>query len=67
MFYLDAFDRAIVHYLAKTRASRNTNQVADNLGISWNTADTHLKKLASLGYVIWEQRREGVYWKIAPF
>ena len=64
MGYLNIYDRRIIHYLAKTGAQRNTNQIASKLKMSWNTADSHLKKLYKMGYVTGKKRRDSIYWRI---
>lgn len=52
MVRLDSFDRNIIYYLARTRVLRTTNKIAFHVGMSWNTAEVHLKRLKKLGFVL---------------
>jgi len=44
-------DRAILEYLAEQDWPVTTEMVAKKLGVSWNTAQTHLYKLMAEGKV----------------
>ena len=61
---LDHIDVAIIRYLARTGAVRNTNQIADTLKINWNTAYKHLVKLNQYGYLIKKREGDSWYWRI---
>lgn len=63
MARLDHYDRAIIHFLGN-RGESNTNEVADGVGISWITADTHLKKLNSIGYILTRKKGKIIYWRL---
>jgi DNA-binding MarR family transcriptional regulator len=41
----------------------NTTQVAKITGISWNTADKHLKKFYELGWIERVERGNRDYWR----
>lgn len=55
MQHLDHYERAIIHYLGHVPVA-TTNQIAENLKISWATVNKKLDRLLSLGYV---ERRMG--------
>lgn len=59
---LDPYDREILRYLHYCRNPPTTNQIAESLKISWNTAKSHLKKLRSMGFVFGRMRKKSVVW-----
>jgi predicted ArsR family transcriptional regulator len=50
-FAADEISRRILSYLAKQDWPVTTEMVAKELGISWNTAQLHLYKLVTEGFV----------------
>ena len=44
--------KAILDFLAKFRGYATANQVANDVGMSWNTAKKNLEYLAKKGYVV---------------
>jgi DNA-binding Lrp family transcriptional regulator len=48
---LDSFDRAIIHYLYHVNGTANTNEIAEQTKMSWQTAQVHLLKLLRFGYI----------------
>ena len=60
---LDHFDREIIRVLGNIGQS-NTNEIADNLKISWVTALLHLKKLKSMRYVSSHKEKTILFWKL---
>ncbi|RLF49629.1 MAG: hypothetical protein DRN20_01605 [Thermoplasmata archaeon] len=49
---MDEIDRKILEYLSGEDWPVTTEMVAKSVGVSWNTAQIHLWKLVSEGYVI---------------
>jgi DNA-binding transcriptional ArsR family regulator len=66
MVRLDHFDREIIHFLGN-RGESNTNEISENLKISWATTNIHLNKLKKMGYV--KSNRDGgiIYWELNYF
>ena len=58
---LDHYDKMIIHFLGN-RGKSNTNEIAENLKISWKTANEHLYKLNQLGFVNTMKIGKIVYW-----
>ncbi len=48
---MDEIDKKILEFLAKQEWPVTTEMVADAIKVSWNTAQIHLYKLASEGFV----------------
>ena len=59
MAELNPYESKILSVLIKSRTSLTTGRVANRSGISWNTADRHLKNMEERG---WVRNRSG-YWK----
>ncbi len=51
MVRLDDIDRKILRFLSKQDWPATTENIADAADVSWNTAQIHLYKLASEGFV----------------
>lgn len=60
---LDNIDKQIIHFLGN-RGNANTNEISENLKISWATANKHLRKLNIKGYVIKEKQGELIIWSL---
>ncbi len=60
---LDHIDHAILRFLFQYGGWAIANQVSATLGISWITADKHLKKLFKLGYVVKGRGVKATYWR----
>jgi Mn-dependent DtxR family transcriptional regulator len=63
MVRLDHFDREIIHFLGN-RGDSNTNEISENLKISWATSQIHLKKLVRMGYVSSYKTNKIITWKL---
>ncbi|MCK4327797.1 MAG: hypothetical protein KAW41_05010 [Candidatus Diapherotrites archaeon] len=61
---LDVFDKAILHYLLHIPGWATTNNIANRLEVSWNTADAHLKRLVGYGFVIKKATGNKVLWRV---
>ncbi len=57
------FDKGLIHYLLKIKGRATTNRVAERTGMSWNTADKHLKKLKRIDLVKSEREKNKKFWK----
>jgi len=60
---IDFYDKQILRLLLRKNGWLNTNQIAEALDISWNTANKHLIKLFRIGYVIKGRKGGLVYYK----
>jgi len=60
---LDHIDRSILSFLFKYHGWINTNQIADRVGIAWQTAERHLEKLNRLGYVARGKKYSTIFWR----
>lgn len=60
---IDVFDKSLLHYLLKIKGRTTTNRVAKRTGMSWNTADKHLKKLKRMDLVKGEREKKKKFWK----
>lgn len=60
---VDHIDRAILKVLFQLHGWVNTNQIADRVGIAWQTAENHLDKLNNFGYVVKGKKGTSFYWR----
>ncbi|MCK9326918.1 MAG: helix-turn-helix domain-containing protein [Bacteroidales bacterium] len=63
---LNVYEQAILRLLKTARRSLTTSQVADKLGISWETAKKYLELLHRNRYVSMQHEGNRIYWKIKP-
>lgn len=56
---------AIIRYMVKSRGWVSANEVAEDVGMSWNTAKADLDYLEEQGYILKRGKRRAKY-KIKP-
>jgi Mn-dependent DtxR family transcriptional regulator len=63
---LNVYEQAILRLLKTARRPLTTSQVAEKLGISWETAKKYLGVLHQSRYVSMKHEGNRIYWKIKP-
>lgn len=61
---LNVYEQAILRLLKTARRPLTTSQVAEKLGISWETAKKYLEVLHQGQFVSMKHEGNRVYWKI---
>jgi len=60
---LNVYEQAILRLLKTARRPLTTSQVADKLGISWETAKKYLVELHHNRHVTMKHEGNRIYWK----
>lgn len=60
---LDYYDKLIIHFLGNA-GKRNTNEIADELGISWATVRAHVLRLEKLKLITRKKHNGKTVWAV---
>lgn len=61
---IDYISKKIFNFLKNSKDKHSVYEIAEKLGVSWNTVDAHLKKLYKSNHVTLEQNGKIKLWKI---